>query len=83
MGLKKMRFLGRALCALSIAGTLFGCASATKMGFGPDGSVHPDVTTGIADYTGQGRDAEGWAGNSAGEGGPSAIPPAPDDPAER
>jgi hypothetical protein len=65
-----------------LAGALAGCSSAGKFGFGSDGSVHPDVTSGFADYSGQGRGGEGWAGNSDGEGGPSAIQPVADDPEE-
>ena len=62
----------RLLCALAIASTLPGCSNG---GLGPDGSFHPDATAGIADYTGQGDSAEGWAGDSEGEGGPSAVQP--------
>ena len=67
-------FTTKSICLLILAGTLAGCA-----GFGSDGSVHPDGTAGIAGYTGQGRDGEGWAGDSSGEGGPSAEQPAADD----
>jgi hypothetical protein len=63
------------LCALAAIGLLAGCRAE---GFGKDGSIHPDPTEGIADYTGQGSSGEGWAGDSSGEGGPSAEQPLAD-----
>jgi len=69
------------LSGLAVTGALAGCASSAesngKLAFGPDGSIHPDLTAPEADYTGQGREGEGWAGNSDGEGGPSAVQPTP------
>ncbi len=61
---------------LTATTTLAGCGSSE---FGADGSIHPDHTAAIANYTGQGRGGTGWAGNSSGEFGPSEIPPTPDD----
>ncbi len=63
----------RLLWTMALAGALAGCGA----GFGRDGSVHPDITAGVADYTGQGDNGEGWIGNSDGEGGPSAETPPP------
>jgi hypothetical protein len=67
------------LLALALAGGLVGCTAGGGPHLGGDGSVHPDGTAGIADYTGQGESGEGWAGNSDGEGGPSAEKPVADD----
>jgi hypothetical protein len=62
------------LWALLLCGALPGCVAGNNsngaMHWGADGSIHPDFTAGIADYTGQGHAGEGWAGNSSGEGGP-------------
>lgn len=69
----------RLLSLLFLASALAGCAGRGQPGLGSDGSSHPDMTQGIADYTGQGSDGEGWAGNSDGEGGPSAVPESPKD----
>jgi hypothetical protein len=68
----KLPLVMRLWCSLAFASALLGCA---KIGLGPDGSFHPDATAGIADYTGQGDSGEGWAGDSEGEGGPSAVQP--------
>jgi hypothetical protein len=68
--------------ALTCLGSLLGCTgvgSNGSVGLGPDGSIHPDATASIAGYTGQGHGGEGWAGDSSGEGGPSAELPAADD----
>jgi hypothetical protein len=66
---------------VAVAGTLAGCAASPPgaLGFGSDGSLHPDATAGLANYTGQGEDGQGWAGDNDGEGGPSEIGPARDD----
>jgi hypothetical protein len=75
--------VAKALWILIFAGTLVGCTAGAgsnrSLGLGPDGSFHPDRTAGIAGYTGQGDGGEGWAGDSEGEGGPSAERPAADD----
>lgn len=62
---------------IALAGCAAGTASQNTIRLGRDGSFHPDATAGYAGYTGRGNDGEGWVGNSDGEGGPSAIPPAP------
>jgi hypothetical protein len=62
-------------CTGIIIVLLSGCAPDGTMVLGCDGSVHPDGTAAIANYTGQGESGQGWAGNADGEGGPSAIPP--------
>lgn len=62
-----------------LASPLVGCSTGSGLGLGSDGSFHPDATAPISDYTGQGHDGEGWAGNSNGEGGPSAVQEAPSD----
>jgi hypothetical protein len=62
------------LLALTLAGGLLGC-TANGPHLGADGSFHPDGTAGIAGYTGQGDGGQGWAGDSDGEGGPSAEQP--------
>jgi hypothetical protein len=73
------RFL---LVAMIVSG-LLGCTTGEKSGgglhLGADGSFHPDGTAGIANYTGQGDSGEGWAGDSEGEGGPSAEKPVAND----
>jgi hypothetical protein len=73
--------VAKALWALICFGTLVGCATGSNgsLSLGRDGSFHPDATARIAGFTGQGDGAEGWAGNSDGEGGPSAELPAADD----
>jgi predicted small secreted protein len=73
-GTMKTLRVATALWVLICAGTLSGCSNGS-MGLGPDGSFHPDGTAGIAAYTGQGEGGEGWAGDSSGEGGPSAELP--------
>jgi hypothetical protein len=77
----------QALSVLIFAGGVLGCTpgagSNGTVGLGPDGSVHPDATAGFADYSGQGDDGMGWAGNSSGEGGPSAELPTVNDHAPR
>lgn len=72
--------VAKALWILICAGALVGCTAGSNgsLGLGPDGSFHPDGTAGIAGYTGQGHGGEGWAGDSSGEGGPSAELPAAD-----
>ena len=67
------------LPALALAAGLLGCTADGTPHLGADGSFHPDGTAAIADYTGQGDSGEGWAGDSEGEGGPSAEKPAADD----
>jgi hypothetical protein len=69
----------KALSILACAAILAGCSSNGPLHLGSDGSFHPDGTAGIADYTGQGDGGEGWAGDSSGEGGPSAELPAAND----
>jgi hypothetical protein len=72
-----------ALWVLLLSGALPGCVpgdnSKGAIHWGADGSIHPDATAEIAGYTGQGHAGQGWAGNSSGEGGPSAVPPAAND----
>ena len=83
VGTMKTLRIAAALWVSICAGTLIGCTAGTgsngSLGLGPDGSFHPDGTAGIAGYTGQGHGGEGWAGDSEGEGGPSAERPAADD----
>jgi hypothetical protein len=65
----------KSLLALALAGGLLGCTADGIPHLGADGSFHPDATAGIAAYTGQGDGGQGWAGDSDGEGGPSAEKP--------
>jgi hypothetical protein len=69
----------KSLRILLLGSTLVGCTSGVPSGGGlhlsADGSIHPDATARIANYTGQGSFAEGWAGNSDGAGGPSQEQP--------
>ena len=61
----------RKLCMLALVGLLLGCSNP---GVGSDGSFHPDVTAGFANYTGHGDSGTGWTGDDDLEkGGPSAI----------
>jgi hypothetical protein len=69
----------KSLLALALAGGLLGCTAGGTPHLGADGSLHPDATAGIAGYTGQGDGGQGWAGDSDGEGGPSAEQPVADD----
>jgi hypothetical protein len=69
----------KALWVLALAGGLLGCTTGGTPHLGADGSFHPDATARIAGFTGQGDSGEGWAGNSDGEGGPSAEQPVSDD----
>lgn len=83
VGTMKTLRAAKALWILICAGTLGGCTAGAgsngSLGLGRDGSFHPDGTASIAGYTGQGDGGEGWAGDSDGEGGPSAERPAADD----
>jgi hypothetical protein len=67
------------LGTLVLAGTLVGCTAGAptdgSLRLGSDGSFHPDATASISNYTGHGDSGEGWAGDSEGEGGPSAELP--------
>jgi hypothetical protein len=74
---------GWVMCTGFITVFLSGCSPDGTTVLGCDGSVHPDGTAAIANYTGQGDSGQGWAGNADGEGGPSAIPPLPSDLAPR